>query len=39
MKDGRYGAGDWLRMPSGSRHKVRSEQGCLMYVKVGHLDP
>ena len=36
-EDGRYGAGDWLRSPPGSRHRVRSEQGCLMYVKVGHL--
>ena len=38
-EDGRYGAGDWLRSPAGSRHRVRSEQGCLMYVKVGHLGP
>ena len=36
-EDGRYCAGDWLRSPPGSRHRVRSEQGCLMYVKVGHL--
>ena len=36
-ESGRYGAGDWLRMPSGSSHTVSSEQGCLMYVKVGHL--
>jgi len=35
---GGYGTGDWLRMPSGSRHQVTSKQGCLMYVKVGHLD-
>ncbi len=37
-EDGTYGKGDWLRSPPGSRHSVRSEQGCLMYVKVGHLE-
>ena len=36
-EDGGYGKGDWLRSPPGSRHHVRSERGCLMYVKVGHL--
>ena len=34
---GRYGQGHWLRMPAGSRHRVSSGQGCLMYVKTGHL--
>lgn len=34
---GSYGPGTWLRFPPGSRHAPRSETGCLMYVKIGHL--
>lgn len=37
--DGRYAAGDWLRLPPGSRHRPRSREGCLLYVKSGHLPP
>ena len=38
-EDGRYAAGDWLRLPPGSRHRPRSPDGCLIYVKSGHLPP
>ena len=34
---GRYPAGAWLRNPSGSHHQPFSTEGCLIYVKVGHL--
>lgn len=34
---GKYGKGCWGRYPVGSRHKVFSEQGCVLYVKTGHL--
>ncbi|MGI9500176.1 MAG: cupin domain-containing protein [Geminicoccaceae bacterium] len=35
---GRYPAGSWLRNPPGSSHKAGSEEGCLLYIKTGHLD-
>ncbi|MDH3658652.1 MAG: cupin domain-containing protein [Alphaproteobacteria bacterium] len=34
---GRYETGAWIRNPPGSRHEARSEEGCLLYVKTGHL--
>jgi anti-sigma factor ChrR (cupin superfamily) len=34
---GRYPAGTWIRNPPGFRHKPRSSEGCLLYVKTGHL--
>jgi len=34
---GEYGAGSWLRQPAGSGHSVRTETGCALYVKTGHL--
>ena len=34
---GRYGRGDWLRLPHGSGHAPSTDRGCLLYVKVGHL--
>jgi anti-sigma factor ChrR (cupin superfamily) len=34
---GRYPKGTWLRNPDGSAHQVRSETGCTIYVKTGHL--
>ncbi|MBS7663217.1 cupin domain-containing protein [Pseudomonas lalucatii] len=34
---GAYPAGTWLRNPRGSRHTPFSREGCLIYVKVGHL--
>ena len=36
---GDYPAGTWLRSPHGSRHRPFSRDGCLIYVKVGHLLP
>ncbi len=34
---GAYPAGTWLRSPHQSTHTPFSDQGCLIYVKVGHL--
>ncbi|HKL62677.1 MAG TPA: cupin domain-containing protein [Woeseiaceae bacterium] len=34
-----YLAGDWLRLPPGSRHAVTSEAGAVLWVKTGHLPP
>jgi len=34
---GDYPAGTWLRNPHGSEHTPFSDEGCLIYVKVGHL--
>ncbi|MCP5209412.1 MAG: cupin domain-containing protein [Hahellaceae bacterium] len=34
---GAYPAGTWMRSPHLSQHKPFSEEGCLIYVKVGHL--
>lgn len=34
---GCYETGDWVRDPDGSRHQPISRQGCLLYVKRGHL--
>lgn len=34
---GDYPAGTWLRSPHLSRHHPFSTDGCLIYVKVGHL--
>jgi anti-sigma factor ChrR (cupin superfamily) len=36
-EDGRYMAGSWLRNPPGSVHQPLSIEGCVLYVKVGHL--
>lgn len=36
-EEGRYAAGSWLRNPPGSRHAPFSLEGCLLYVKIGHL--
>ena len=36
-ENGDYPAGTWLRSPHQSRHNPFSEEGCLIYVKVGHL--
>ena len=35
--EGRYAAGSWLRNPPDSRHAPFSLEGCLLYVKIGHL--
>lgn len=34
---GRYPAGSWLRSPHLSQHRPFSDEGCLIYVKTGHL--
>ena len=34
---GRYPAGSWLRSPHLSQHAPYSDEGCLIYVKTGHL--
>jgi anti-sigma factor ChrR (cupin superfamily) len=34
---GSYPAGTWLRNPPGSGDRRRSAEGCLVYVKTGHL--
>lgn len=34
---GTYRAGSWLRSPHMSRHTPFTDEGCLIYVKVGHL--
>jgi anti-sigma factor ChrR (cupin superfamily) len=36
-EEGRYAAGSWLRNPPGSQHRPFSLEGCLLYVKIGHL--
>jgi anti-sigma factor ChrR (cupin superfamily) len=36
---GDYPAGTWLRSPHASVHRPFSKEGCLIYVKVGHLPP
>jgi len=34
---GTYPKGTWLRSPAGSAHTPFSDDGCLIYVKTGHL--
>jgi anti-sigma factor ChrR (cupin superfamily) len=34
---GRYPAGTWVRNPPGFAQAGRSPEGCLLYVKTGHL--
>ena len=36
---GSYPAGSWVRSPHGSEHAPWSDEGCLIYVKTGHLAP
>jgi anti-sigma factor ChrR (cupin superfamily) len=35
---GRYEQGCWGRNPVGSHHWAKSESGCLIYAKLGHLN-
>lgn len=37
-EQGVYPPGTWLRNPPGSVHTPFSEEGCLIYVKTGHLN-
>ncbi|QGX96880.1 cupin [Roseovarius faecimaris] len=34
---GHYPTGTWLRNPDGSSHAPRSNEGCLLWMKTGHL--
>ena len=34
---GSYPKGTWIRNPSGSEHTPYSDEGCVIYVKTGHL--
>jgi len=34
---GRYPAGSWIRSPHMSLHKPFSKEGCIIFVKTGHL--
>ncbi len=34
---GCYGVGDWIRSPAGSVHNPWTDEGCILYVKDGHL--
>ncbi len=36
---GDYPAGTWVREPAGSAHAPFSREGCVIYVKEGHLPP
>jgi anti-sigma factor ChrR (cupin superfamily) len=36
---GDYGPGTYLKNPPGSRHAPFSENGCLLFVKLRHMDP
>ncbi|MGH1447487.1 MAG: cupin domain-containing protein [Cognatishimia sp.] len=36
---GTYPAGTWIRSPHLSEHKPWSDEGCLIFVKTGHLTP
>lgn len=37
--DGHYPAGTWLRSPVGTGHAPWSDEGCLLWIKTGHLAP
>ena len=41
LKDehGLYPSGTWLRQPDGSKHAPWSDEGCVLWVKRGHLPP
>ena len=36
-ENGRHEKGGWFRLPPGSFHSPRTEDGCLIWVKQGHL--
>lgn len=36
-EDGRYPKGTWIRYPVGSSHTPFSNEGCRLFVKIGHL--
>ena len=36
-EEGHYPAGTWLRSPVGTGHAPVSDEGCLLWIKTGHL--
>jgi anti-sigma factor ChrR (cupin superfamily) len=36
-ENGTYPAGTWIRNPADSKHTPFSDEGCVIYVKTGHL--
>jgi anti-sigma factor ChrR (cupin superfamily) len=34
---GSYSKGSWIRQPHGSSHEPRTDEGCLLLIKTGHL--
>lgn len=34
---GKHSEGTWIRLPAGSMHQLKTEEGCLIYIKTGHL--
>lgn len=36
-EEGRYPAGTWIRNPAASAHAPFTHEGCVLYVKTGHL--
>ncbi len=36
-QNGSYPKGTWLRMPAGSSHNLTCEEGCTIWLKLGHL--
>lgn len=36
---GSYAKGTWVRNPAGARHGIESPEGCLLWIKRGHLPP
>jgi len=36
-KDGTYPAGTWIRSPVRSTHAPYTEEGCVLFIKEGHL--
>lgn len=36
-EDGHYPKGTWIRSPVGTGHAPRSDAGCVLWIKTGHL--
>ncbi|WP_425073227.1 cupin domain-containing protein [Sagittula sp. S175] len=36
-ESGSYPAGTWVRLPQGDAHTPRTSEGCLLWIKTGHL--
>jgi anti-sigma factor ChrR (cupin superfamily) len=36
---GLFKPGDWIRQPAGSRHAPWTDDGCVLYVRDGHIPP